>query len=858
MMLARKCKRLLAMLMAMVMCLGLVGTSVSAHNWTTPIQVLMSDGVQSRLDEINGFASAPWIHVDNNLSPKGYYEMGPNGWNDNTYGATEDDITGVTMGGTLTSEKMYFSMAGDNGDYAQVKVSYASDGTMNLYCQLVSERDGEPEPEPELQTVYVYAQAKAGQGTVNDSGYFTIGTIQLPLEEATWNDTEDGEGRYAEYENAIANALKNLNKGGYNDWIDPDDVDWYSLKAADGADNYVSSGTMTWHLDGKIKDEVQLYYVTYDLNNGEGTVPTDPKGYAAGQEFKVADGTGLTKDGYEFAGWSTDKKATKPDETFAIPAEGGNVTLYAVWTPKAEPQEGMLRVTKVMELPKGMKLPEDYQVTLKVTEDGTKIGEKTFGYYQLVNGSASFDIYGVEPGEHTYYVDEVVRSSAVEIPSGNLVVDGVAYELKSSGTGYQTTEVVANQMNTALVVTNTYTKAGEIQPQEGMLRVTKVMELPEGMKLPEDYQVTLKVTEDGTKIGEKTFGYYQLVNGSASFDIYGVEPGEHTYYVDEVVRSSAVEIPSGNLVVDGVAYELKSSGTGYQTTEVVANQMNTALVVTNTYTKDETQPPVEGPVLTITKTASASSVEAGGNATYTIEVKNTGTETAKNVQMNDTLPAGLEYVSYEVVSGKDSVVTRGNDVTWQLDDLEPGADVVLKLTVKVSSDAAAATVTNTATATADNADEVSASASFEVKGSTDPDPTPTPTPTPTNPPYVPDDDDDDDPPVVIVDPTTPLGPGTSPEPTTEPTTEPTEEPTEIPEETTPLAPDPGVGDNGDGDDGDADITDGETPLGNLPQTGAVAAPVNPATTAGLVALAFSMAGCGLYFTFGRKKGEEED
>lgn len=726
-MLARKCKRLLAMLMAMVMCLGLVGTSVSAHNWTTPIQVLMSDGVQSRLDEINGFASAPWIHVDNNLSPKGYYEMGPNGWNDNTYGATEDDITGVTMGGTLTSEKMYFSMAGDNGDYAQVKVSYASDGTMNLYCQLVSERDGEPEPEPELQTVYVYAQAKAGQGTVNDSGYFTIGTIQLPLEEATWNDTEDGEGRYAEYENAIANALKNLNKGGYNDWIDPDDVDWYSLKAADGADNYVSSGTMTWHLDGKIKDEVQLYYVTYDLNNGEGTVPTDPKGYAAGQEFKVADGTGLTKDGYEFAGWSTDKKATKPDETFAIPAEGGNVTLYAVWTPKAEPQEGMLRVTKVMEL-------------------------------------------------------------------------------------------------------------------------------PEGMKLPEDYQVTLKVTEDGTKIGEKTFGYYQLVNGSASFDIYGVEPGEHTYYVDEVVRSSAVEIPSGNLVVDGVAYELKSSGTGYQTTEVVANQMNTALVVTNTYTKDETQPPVEGPVLTITKTASASSVEAGSNVTYTIEVKNTGTETAKNVQMNDTLPAGLEYVSYEVVSGKDSVVTRGNDVTWQLDDLEPGADVVLKLTVKVSSDAAAATVTNTATATADNADEVSASASFEVKGSTDPDPTPTPT----NPPYVPDDDDDDDPPVVIVDPTTPLGPGTSPEPTTEPTTEPTEEPTEIPEETTPLAPDPGVGDNGDGDDGDADITDGETPLGNLPQTGAVAAPVNPATTAGLVALAFSMAGCGLYFTFGRKKGEEED
>ena len=125
------------------------------------------------------------------------------------------------------------------------------------------------------------------------------------------------------------------------------------------------------------------------------------------------------------------------------------------------------------------------------------------------------------------------------------------------------------------------------------------------------------------------------------------------------------------------------------------------------------------------------------------------------------------------------------------------------------------------------------------------------------------DDDDDDDIIVIVNPTpTPSEePVEIPEETTPlgPTPEPTEEPTDIPEETTPLAPGPddGSGDKGEGST-DVEITDGETPLGNLPQTGAVAAPVNPATTAGLVALAFSMAGCGLYFTFGRKKGEEED
>lgn len=44
------------------------------------------------------------------------------------------------------------------------------------------------------------------------------------------------------------------------------------------------------------------------------------------------------------------------------------------------------------------------------------------------------------------------------------------------------------------------------------------------------------------------------------------------------------------------------------------------------------------------------------------------------------------------------------------------------------------------------------------------------------------------------------------------------------------------------------------PLGNLPQTGAVAAPVNPALTLGLAALALSLAAAGLSL----RKKETED
>ena len=58
------------------------------------------------------------------------------------------------------------------------------------------------------------------------------------------------------------------------------------------------------------------------------------------------------------------------------------------------------------------------------------------------------------------------------------------------------------------------------------------------------------------------------------------------------------------------------------------------------------------------------------------------------------------------------------------------------------------------------------------------------------------------------------------------------------------------------DGSDVIIVDEETPLGNLPQTGTTAAPVDPSITLGLMALGASMAAAGLVFVIGRKKEEE--
>ena len=206
--------------------------------------------------------------------------------------------------------------------------------------QLKDSGSGEPtDPELALQYVYVYVDAKDGQGTPNDHGYFTVGKIQMKLPKAS--EVVAGDNYYAQYGSSV--SLENIERFAANSWLDLADVNWYMLRVADGADDYVESGTYVWHLDGELLDEVQLYNVTYDANGGTGTVPVDPQGYAAGQPFAALSGAGLTREGYTFLGWSTNKDAAAADTSFTM-AQGG-ITLYAVWQKNEDPQPATYTVT---------------------------------------------------------------------------------------------------------------------------------------------------------------------------------------------------------------------------------------------------------------------------------------------------------------------------------------------------------------------------------------------------------------------------------------------------------------------------------------------------------------------------------
>ena len=75
--------------------------------------------------------------------------------------------------------------------------------------------------------------------------------------------------------------------------------------------------------------------VTYSVNGGSGTAPTDATNYLPGASVTTASGSGLTKSGYTFAGWNTASDGS--GTTYAASTTGafnfsGAITLYAKWT----------------------------------------------------------------------------------------------------------------------------------------------------------------------------------------------------------------------------------------------------------------------------------------------------------------------------------------------------------------------------------------------------------------------------------------------------------------------------------------------------------------------------------------------
>jgi len=104
----------------------------------------------------------------------------------------------------------------------------------------------------------------------------------------------------------------------------------------------------------------------------------------------------------------------------------------------------------------------------------------------------------------------------------------------------------------------------------------------------------------------------------------------------------------------------------------------------------------------ITKTASVPRAAAGSNVTYTLAVKNNGSGQADAVQVTDTLPGSLTFVSAAASAGSCSGTQA---VTCNLGSLAVGATATVTIVARVRT---AGTIANTAQVASNNPDPVAA------------------------------------------------------------------------------------------------------------------------------------------------------
>ena len=120
-------------------------------------------------------------------------------------------------------------------------------------------------------------------------------------------------------------------------WIDSDEYNSvvagsYTFTAVLGTlpEGYANSEGLTAMVEVVLLNK--KYSVTYNLNGGSGTVPVDSNYYISGDEISLANGSGLTKTNYNFAGWSLAAGGSAiSGSSYTI--ESADLILYAVWIP---------------------------------------------------------------------------------------------------------------------------------------------------------------------------------------------------------------------------------------------------------------------------------------------------------------------------------------------------------------------------------------------------------------------------------------------------------------------------------------------------------------------------------------------
>ncbi|MEL6308004.1 MAG: PKD domain-containing protein, partial [Chloroflexota bacterium] len=131
--------------------------------------------------------------------------------------------------------------------------------------------------------------------------------------------------------------------------------------------------------------------------------------------------------------------------------------------------------------------------------------------------------------------------------------------------------------------------------------------------------------------------------------------------------------------------------------------VNTASVTSetpaDTYTSNHSDSAtinVQTDALTLSKSASSTSLTIGQNVTYTVTVNNTDAIDYTGVIVEDNLPAGVTFVSYTADQGTYDETTGD----WDVGTITANTTLSLRVVVSINLDQAGQSITNTATITA--------------------------------------------------------------------------------------------------------------------------------------------------------------
>ena len=303
----------------------------------------------------------------------------------------------------------------------------------------------------------------------------------------------------------------------------------------------------------------------------------------------------------------------------------------------------------------------------------------------------------------------------VQITSATIPA-GITYKSDDSsgdyihGTGVWTIGSLASGASTTLHIVGTVNsgQAGNTINNTIVTSLTETDPTTTGDVLTVDFTVnqavltTTIVVDNGTPNEGDTVKYTITINNGGANAATGIEltsvlPSGITYVSDNGAGAynSATGIWNPTSIANGGNASLEitttvNSGTSGSTISNAVTRITTDQSTTNSLPATTADITVKSINLLTTISVDNSTPNVGGTIKYTIDVTNSGTDTATNVSITDILPTGVTYVSD---NGGGSYVS-GTGI-WTVGSLANAASTSLEITATVDGGTAGSHITNT-------------------------------------------------------------------------------------------------------------------------------------------------------------------